>query len=68
MHLKPLDKTYIRNILFKYLEYSVAGEAKEAMQLEKVLFTMLEATPENLESLEKQRAKYNGGFLGYFYT
>lgn len=38
------------------------------MQLEKVLFTMLEASAENLESLEKQRAKFNGGFLGYFYT
>jgi hypothetical protein len=44
------------------------GEEKEALTLEKVLFTVLEATPDNLQSLEKQRAKNNGGFFGYFYT
>lgn len=68
LHLQPLDKSFIRNILFKYLEYTSAGEEKEALQLERVLFTVLEATSENLESLERQRAKNNGGFLGYFYT
>jgi hypothetical protein len=44
------------------------GEEKEAMQLEKVLFTVLEATPEHLAPLENIRAKNNGGFLGYFIT
>ena len=68
LHLHALDKSFVRNILFKYLEYSSAGEEKEALQLEKVLFTVLEATQENLDSLERQRAKNNGGFLGYFYT
>jgi len=36
-----LDKDYIKNILFKYLEYQVAGELKQALTLEKVLFTVL---------------------------
>ena len=51
--MAPLDKSFIRNILFKYLEYTSAGEEKEALQLEKVLFTVLEATADNLDSLEK---------------
>jgi len=38
-----LDKDYIKNILFKYLEYQVAGELKQALTLEKVLFTVLQA-------------------------
>lgn len=45
-----------------------AGEEKEALTLEKVLFTVLEATPDNLQSLEKSRSKNHGGFFGYFYT
>jgi hypothetical protein len=45
-----------------------AGEEKEALTLEKVLFTVLEATPENLKSLENSRARNNGGFFSYFYT
>lgn len=53
LHLQPLDKSFIRNILFKYLEYTSTGEEKEALQLEKVLFTVLDATPENLDSLAK---------------
>lgn len=63
-----MDKSYVRHILFKYLEYMSTGEEKEALTLEKVLFTVLEATPDNLESLERSRSKNNGGFFGYFYT
>ena len=45
-----------------------AGEEKEALTLEKVLFTVLEATPENLASLEKVRKYYNSGLISYVYT
>lgn len=40
-----LDRDYVRNILLKYLEYMASGEEKEALTLEKVLFTVLEVTP-----------------------
>ena len=63
-----LDRDYVRNILLKYLEYMACGEEKEALTLEKVLFTVLEATPENLASLEKARIKNNSGIMSYFYS
>ena len=44
------------------------GEEKEALTLEKVLFTVLEATPENLASLEKARIKNNSGIMSYIYA
>jgi len=41
-----LDVDYVRNILLKYLEYMASGEnEKEALTLEKVLFTVLNASP-----------------------
>lgn len=43
---KGLDIDYVRNILLKYLEYMASGEnEKEALTLEKVLFTVLNASP-----------------------
>jgi len=43
---KGLDTDYVRNILLKYLEYMASGEnEKEALTLEKVLFTVLNASP-----------------------
>ena len=63
-----LDRDYVRNILLKYLEYMACGEEKEALTLEKVLFTVLEATPANLASLEKARIKNYSGIMSYFYS
>ena len=41
-----LDVEYVRRILLKYLEYLATGEnEKEALTLEKVLFTVLNASP-----------------------
>lgn len=41
-----LDVEYVRRILLKYLEYLATGEnEKEALTLEKVLFTVLDASP-----------------------
>jgi hypothetical protein len=46
-----VDKDYVKNILIKYLEYLASGEEKEAMTLEKVLFTVLSATTNDLSGL-----------------
>ena len=41
-----LDVDYVRVTLLKYLEYMASGEnEREALTLEKVLFTVLNATP-----------------------
>ena len=63
-----LDRDYVRNILLKYLEYMACGEEKEALTLEKVLFTVLEVTPQNLASLEKARIDNNSGLMSYIYS
>lgn len=44
------------------------GNEKEALTLEKVLFTVLDASPKELESLLKARQKSQSGMLSYFYT
>ena len=38
-----VDSSYIRLTLIKYLEYMAQGNEKEALCLEKVLFTVLDA-------------------------
>ena len=40
---------------------------KEALTLEKVLFTVLNASAQDLASLEKTRAKNNTGIWSFFY-
>jgi hypothetical protein len=50
------------------LEYIATGEEKEAMTLEKVLFTVLNASSKDLESLQRARQRNNTGLLSYFYT
>ena len=50
-------------MFIKYLEYQASGNEKEAMTLEKVLFTVLQANDKDLEILEKARQKNQGGFL-----
>ena len=65
---RGLDVDYVRNILLKYLEYMASGEnEKEALTLEKVLFTVLEASQQDLASLERTRARNNTGIMSYFY-
>lgn len=65
---ESVDVDYLRNILIKYLEYIATGEEKEAMTLEKVLFTVLNASSKDLESLQRARQRNNTGLLSYFYT
>ena len=65
---RGLDVDYVRNILLKYLEYMASGEnEKMALTLEKVLFTVLNTSPEELASLEKTRKNNNRGIWSYFY-
>lgn len=42
-HTADVDSSYIRLTLIKYLEYMAQGNEKEALCLEKVLFTVLDA-------------------------
>ena len=65
---RGLDVDYVRNILLKYLEYMASGDnEKMALTLEKVLFTVLNASPDDLASLEKTRQANNRGIWSYFY-
>lgn len=50
------------------MEYIATGEEKEATTLEKVLFTVLNASNKELESLQRARQRNNTGLLSYFYT
>ena len=66
---KGLDVDYVKNILLRYLEYMASGEnEKEALTLEKVLFTVLNANPTDLEKLEQTRARNNTGLWSFFYN
>lgn len=63
-----LDKDYVRTTLLKYLEYMATGEEKEALTLEKVLFTVLEVSDDHRKKVEKARVDYNSGIMSYVYT
>lgn len=52
----------------KYLEYQANGNEKEAILMEKVLFSVLKANEKDIEIIEKARQKNQGGLLSYFYT
>lgn len=65
---EQLNQDYVKNVFIKYLEYLANGNEKEAMTLEKVLFTVLKANDKDIELLEKARVKNQGGLLSYFYT
>jgi hypothetical protein len=55
-------------VFIKYLEYQANSNEKEALTLEKVLFTVLKATEKDIELLERARLKNQGGLLSYFYA
>jgi hypothetical protein len=50
-----LNIDYIKNVFIKYLEYQANNNEKEAMTLEKVLFTVLKANDKDIELIEKAR-------------
>ncbi|CDW85360.1 abc transporter family protein [Stylonychia lemnae] len=65
---ETLNTDYIKNVFFKYLEYQANYNEKEAMTMEKVLFTVLKASEKDIEKLEKARQKNTGGIFSYFYS
>lgn len=58
----------MKNIVIKYLVYQASGNEKEALTLEKVLFTILKPNDQDIETLEKARQKNASGLLSYFYA
>ena len=64
---EQLNQDYVKNVFVKYLEYMASGIEKEALTLEKVLFTVLKANDKDIETIERARNK-QGGFLSYFYA
>ncbi len=65
---ETLNIDYIKNVFIKYLEYLANNNEKEAMTLEKVLFTVLKTDEKDIEVIEKARQKNTGGILSYFYS
>lgn len=52
---ETLNYDYVKNVFIKYLEYQANNNEKEAMTLEKVLFTVLKANEKDIELIEKAR-------------
>ena len=63
-----MNNDYIKNVFIKYLIYQANGNEKEVLTLEKVLFTVLKPTEEDIKLLETARLKNSGGLLSYFYS
>jgi hypothetical protein len=55
-------------VFIKYLEYLANGNEKEALTLEKVLFTVLQANDHDVELIEKERQKNQGSFLWSYFS
>lgn len=54
------SRAYIKNVLLKYFEYQAEGLEKEMLMMEKVLFTVLQIQPNELQFLKDVRVKsYN---------
>ena len=65
---ETLNVDYIKNVFIKYLEYQANSNEKEALTLEKVLFTVLQANDKDVELIEKARMKNQSGLWSYFST
>jgi hypothetical protein len=63
------SRAYIKNVLLKYLEYQANGLEKEAMMMEKVLFTVLKVHDIDISILTEARMKsYNTGLMSYIWA
>lgn len=53
----------------KYFEYQAEGLEKEMLMMEKVLFTVLQIQPSELQFLKDVRVKsYNSGIMSYIWA
>lgn len=55
-NLDLASRAYIKNVLIKYLEYKANSLDKEAMMMEKVLFTVLKVQEKEISVLSAARA------------
>ena len=55
-NLDMSSRAYIKNVLIKYLEYKANNLDKEAMMMEKVLFTVLKVQENEINILQTARA------------
>lgn len=63
------SRAYIKNVLLKFLEYQAEQMEREALMMEKVLFTVLKMRPEEVEKLQAKRLEaYNSGLLSYIWA
>ena len=63
------SRAYIKNVLLKYFEYQAEGLEKEMLMMEKVLFTVLQIQPSELQFLKDARVKsYNQGIMSYIWA
>ena len=63
------SRAYIKNVLLKFLEYQAEQMEREALMMEKVLFTVLKMRPEEVERLQAKRLEaYNSGFMSYIWA
>lgn len=64
-----MSRAFIKTVLLKYLECMANQQAKEAMMMEKVLFTALKIEDAELKKVEEARLKsLNSGLMGYIWA
>ncbi len=67
--LDTTSRAYIKNVLLKYLEYQADAQEKEAMMMEKVLFTVLKVAEADIAGLQEARVRsYNQGLMSYIWA
>ena len=63
------SRAFIKNILLKYLEYTAKFQEKEAMMMEKVLFTTLRVDEVETKNLKESRVQnYNQSYMAYIWA
>ena len=68
-NLDMASRAYIKNVLIKYLEYKANSLDKEAMMMEKVLFTVLKVQESEVNVLQAARvAQQNTGLMSYIWA
>ena len=63
------SRAYVKNVLLKFLEYQAEQSEREALMMEKVLFTILKMRPDEVEKLQAKRLEaYNSGLMSYIWA
>ena len=68
-NIDSTTRTFIKTVLIKYLECMANQQDKEALMMEKVLFTALKINEMELKVVEEARIKsLNSGLISYFWA